>query len=328
MPQAATSISAWARSPVPKTAPPKPSVKTCVAATRAIAKLRIIHTRCLANSRRRTARYPRSRVTTSATPNISRSGYTMPRVACARGKNWFSHSAVSATPSPATTTTRPALRCQTRPCCRRRGTNWKAPTSANTMALTMCTTTGQGDASNRGFGGSFAAPPDNSTRRSEPAITGMVTSAIRAAGTGQLRWEPAGFGVRVVIGLRGPERRRARGRTGGGGAAGLDGGRRPLAAPEGDAEPDHGDGVREGEQPVEGVRHQREHDTRESADGEEQRRPAGEDLGPEERDAEDQAAGEVEARLDLSPGDGQSSEVAGHGAAARGQGDDVLDVGR
>ena len=32
-------------------------------------------------------------MTTSATPNTSRSGYTMSRVACARGKNWFSHSA-------------------------------------------------------------------------------------------------------------------------------------------------------------------------------------------------------------------------------------------
>src|SRR6476469_8159647 len=73
---------------------------------------------------------------------------------------------------------RPARRCQER--CRRRrpAENWKAPNIAKTMALTMSITTGSGDAEKWGLAGSTVDPVAKSTRRSEPARTGMVPRAI------------------------------------------------------------------------------------------------------------------------------------------------------
>ena len=47
---------------------------------------------------------PRTMVTSIAAPNTIRSGYSTSRAASARGKNWLSHSADSATPNPATPT--------------------------------------------------------------------------------------------------------------------------------------------------------------------------------------------------------------------------------
>ena len=75
-----------------------------------------------------------------------------------------------------------------------------------------------------------------------------------------------------------------------------------AVAPQRVAEGDHGDAVREGQEPVEGVRHHRERGGDQAADGEEHGRPAGEDAGPEQRDAEDQAAGQVGEALDLEDG--------------------------
>ncbi|MCY1246339.1 hypothetical protein D9M72_595670 [compost metagenome] len=53
------------------------------------------------------------------------------------------------------------------------------------MTLTMCVTTGTGDAKKRAFCGVTAAPDDSSASRSAPKITGMRLSRISPAGTGQ-----------------------------------------------------------------------------------------------------------------------------------------------
>ena len=60
--------------------------------------------------------------------------------------------------------------------------------------------------------------------------------------------------------------------------------------PERVAETDHGDAVREGQEPVERVRQHRERDGDDTADGQERGRPAGEDARPVQRDAEEEAA--------------------------------------
>ena len=59
------------------------------------------------------------------------------------------------------------------------------------------------------------------------------------------------------------------------------------------AEADQGDAVREGQQPVGAVGQQRERGGDDRGDREQCGRPAGQDAGPVERDAEDQAAGQV-----------------------------------
>ncbi len=43
--------------------------------------------------------------------------------------------------------------------------NWSAPRRANTPPVTMCTSTGRGDAKNRALAGVIGAPPVSSTRR-------------------------------------------------------------------------------------------------------------------------------------------------------------------
>ena len=61
----------------------------------------------------------------------------------------LNHSPESSTSRPQATTSRPAARCQ--PGLRRRkaGANWNAPTTAYTLALTICSTTGKGEARKR-----------------------------------------------------------------------------------------------------------------------------------------------------------------------------------
>src|SRR5689334_12497285 len=98
-----------------------------------------------------------------------------------------------------------------------------------------------------------------------------------------------------------------------------------LCAPEGDSEADHGDTVRVGQQAVEGVRHQRERGADEAADREEDACPPGEDVGAEERDAEEHPAGQVAEALEFPEGT-QGANVTGDGAAKGAEGDEVLDV--
>ena len=99
---------------------------------------------------------------------------------------------------------------------------------------------------------------------------------------------------------------------------------RARGAPQRVAEGDHGDAVREGQEPVEGVRQHGEQDGDDAADGEEHGRPAGEDAGPEQRDAEDEAAGQAGEALDLEDGL-QQADVALDRAVGR-RGEDVVDV--
>jgi hypothetical protein len=66
-----------------------------------------------------------------------------------------------------------------------------------------------------------------------------------------------------------------------------------LGAPQGVAESHQGDRVGERQQPVEGVGHQGQRDADDTTQGEQSVGPAGEDKGPVERDAEQQATAQV-----------------------------------
>jgi hypothetical protein len=52
---------------------------------------------------------------------------------------------------------------------------------------------------NRSSAGIRAGPPASWTSRSVPAVSGIALRATRAAGTGRLRWEPAGLVRRTVV---------------------------------------------------------------------------------------------------------------------------------
>src|SRR5919206_3461180 len=78
---------------------------------------------------------------------------------------------------------RPAMRCQLGRLRRSDGTNWNAPSKLNTVALTMCTVTGIGEATNRALFGVISGLLASSVRRNAPARMGMMLSAISPAGT-------------------------------------------------------------------------------------------------------------------------------------------------
>ena len=112
-----------------------------------------------------------------ADPNSEPQGIQQRTVAIRRRDRTGSSTAPTARPAarrqPAS---RPAARCQ--PGRRRRnpGANWNAPRMAYTAALTICSTTGRGDAKNRALAGVISAPPASSVRRKAPAASGMALS--------------------------------------------------------------------------------------------------------------------------------------------------------
>ena len=69
---------------------------------------------------------------------------------------------------------RPARRCQAGRRRRKRGENWNAPSIANVVAQTMCTTTGPGDAAYRAFEGIVAAVPGARVEQ-VPMLRGRIT---------------------------------------------------------------------------------------------------------------------------------------------------------
>ncbi len=83
----------------------------------------------------------------------------------------------------ARTTTRPATLCHLGQRRRSPVENWKAPSTEYSTAQTMCTITGSGEAVMRGLAGNMWGPPANSTRRSEPAMAGITTTAMSGYGT-------------------------------------------------------------------------------------------------------------------------------------------------
>ena len=64
-------------------------------------------------------------------------------------------------------------------------------------------------------------------------------------------------------------------------------------APQRVAEANHRDAVGDGQEPVKGIGHQGENHAENSADCQERGRPAGENVYPEKRDAEEEATGQV-----------------------------------
>ena len=78
------------------------------------------------------------------------------------------------------------------------------------------------------------------------------------------------------------------------GSAALDPAPAASVAPQGDAEGDERDALGDGHRPVERLRQHRERGGRDGADGEQGGRPAGEDAGAEQRDAEDETAEQVD----------------------------------
>ncbi|MGH3613749.1 MAG: esterase/lipase family protein [Pseudonocardia sp.] len=99
-----------------------------------------------------------------------------------------------------------------------------------------------------------------------------------------------------------------------------------LLAPQRPAQADQGDADGNREQPFVDLRQQGDRSACGGADREERRGPPGEDACAEERDAEDDAAGQVGDAHDQEGGV-QQADVAGRGTAAGG-GEDVVDVGR
>src|SRR5215210_705162 len=97
----------------------------------------------------------------------------------------------------------------------------------------------------------------------------------------------------------------------------------PGVPPQRVAEADEGGADRNGEQPLGELRQLNGGDGRDGANGEEDRGPPGKDVGPEEGDAEDDAAEYVsEAAPDK---DLHGADIAGRGAAG-GHREDVVDV--
>jgi hypothetical protein len=94
--------------------------------------------------------------------------------------------------------------------------------------------------------------------------------------------------------------------------------------PQGDAEADQGDADGHRERAVEGLRQDSQREGGDGAVGEQQGRPAGQDAGPEERDAEQQPAEGVTHPCDEEQGL-DSADVAGRGGA-EGTVEVVLDV--
>ena len=81
---------------------------------------------------------------------------------------------------------------------------------------------------------------------------------------------------------------------------------RPGGPPQREAEADQGDADRNGEQPLGELRQLSGGEGCDGADGEEHRGPPGKDVGPEEGDAEDEAAEDVgeaapERRIGTAP---------------------------
>ncbi len=107
-----------------------------------------------------------------------------------------SHSPLSAAARPAGATIRPVRRCHRGRGPRLPGANWTAPSTANTVTLTMCTASGTGVAAECG-GSRTAGPPESSTRRTAPAATGTRASSTSAVGTGHCR--RAVLGICVVM---------------------------------------------------------------------------------------------------------------------------------
>src|SRR5712691_4491761 len=101
-------------------------------------------------------------------------------------------------------------------------------------------------------------------------------------------------------------------------------GRCALLAPEGVTEADQGDAGGNGEEPFV-LRHGAGCDGCQRANSQECCSPAGEDVGAEECDAEDEAASQVGDPGDKDDGLHQP-DVTGRGAIV-GRGDDVVDVG-
>src|SRR5215210_8215892 len=99
----------------------------------------------------------------------------------------------------------------------------------------------------------------------------------------------------------------------------------PGVPPQREAEADEGDADRNGEQPLGELRQLRGGDGRDGANGEEHRGPTGKDVGPEEGDAEDDAADNVgEAAPDE---DLHRADIADRGAAV-GHREHVVDIAR
>ena len=101
-------------------------------------------------------------------------------------------------------------------------------------------------------------------------------------------------------------------------------GRCALRAPEGVAEADQGDAGGNGEQPFV-LRHDADCDGCQRSNSQECRSPAGEDVGAEQCDAEDEAASQVSDPGDVDHGLHQA-DVTNRGAIVD-RGDDVADVG-
>ena len=74
----------------------------------------------------------------------------------------------------------PAARCQPGRRRRKPAANWNAPSTPNTAAVTMCTTTGSGATATRVVSSVISATPASERRRKKPTISGGVQSAIRA----------------------------------------------------------------------------------------------------------------------------------------------------
>ena len=166
----------------------------------------------------------------------------------------------------------------------------------------MCTTSGAGRRRSAGRSAAPAGRRATSTSRSDAGDHRDEAEDTSASGTRRLdlsrapgRRCGAGRACETVAGHR--HRR-------GGHALVVDHGRLRRGVGAGDppqrvAQGDHGDAVREGQEPVEGVRHHGERDGDDAADGEERGGPAGEDAGPVQRDAEEEAADQVGEALDL-----------------------------
>ena len=176
-----------------------------------------------------------------------------------------------------------------------RAGNWNAPTTANTAAATTCRTRGR-EGVDAGVGGQQLRTARDLEHPQRPGNERDGVRATSATGTRQLG--PAGTPSRragawtrrpsAVGWLIARVRREAPSATA---ACGVVAGAR--GAPQRVAEADHGDAVGEGEQPVEGVRQDGERDGEDAGDGQERGRPAGQDACPVQRDAEDEAAGQV-----------------------------------
>ena len=91
----------------------------------------------------------------------------------------------------------------------------------------------------------------------------------------------------------------------------LDRGRRlALGAPQGDTETDEGDAFRHGHRSVERGGQEGQGSGRDGGDGQQDCRPAGQDVGAEQGDAEDEAAQQVAGAGEVEEGL-QVADVAG-----------------